>query len=675
MAVNPKLIQIAAETLVSERGRKIVLTVVVGALGIVIMILIVFVGFISGLLDVVQTTDLKNHWHYMKTCLSEVMTDMEGEINNEVKNEVYDFMPDFSVNLSKAVIGKEYGDSGLLLYDDDEVELAHNTMLQYAAELRSITTADELALYLSEYDDDISFSAISAPQFADDINIEGIDSYNQEIKTFLYNRAMEAMPKYEYIYDEIITEDGCPATVQTLNVTSSDGNVRTVEYICVGGGSIYLPHFLAMYNVSQMEEWLINAPENSVESLDAQIAEAVGDIPETAEEAEEYIQGAWQGITDGSGAIKLNVFEVSNLKTQLESTVTSEHMSITTERTDDKLTITLKSPGEEMWAEIFDIPSELERYIEETQQTIILALDEAQIPEEERTLSLDSAVQAALFVYFEGFFELPVDSYELASGSNGILSQYGDVSDIHMYNYGYKTYGVPERGITLELESGRTEIRADLLNCDDDVITYAYIYDVYDAAAHEQDRAKKPAGYENPANKLYNRSAVTIAYVIDTYAFEDVYGFPFPRINNYTPDGEVTLLLEFTCLDELNGITEDDVGMYLEDIFGSRYDVVVGYCHSGDFDSEYDWVTGDYSYYHSFGSDNVSTPHVGIKTFFYHGGIMPDNLDVDSTNYDGPSTTSDNSTAAMKVNPRLWFKGFRTEMSDELLATLVAAQP
>lgn len=58
-----------------------------------------------------------------------------------------------------------------------------------------------------------------------------------------------------------------------------------------------------------MREYLMSTQNESpaTESLDAHLAEAVGNIPETAEEAEEYIQSAWSGIIDGHGALKLNI--------------------------------------------------------------------------------------------------------------------------------------------------------------------------------------------------------------------------------------------------------------------------------------------------------------------------------------------------------------------------------
>ena len=74
-----------------------------------------------------------------------------------------------------------------------------------------------------------------------------------------------------------------------------------------------------------------------------------------------------------------------------------------------------------------------------------MALDEAEIPQDERTISLDGMVQAALFVYFEGFFDLPVSSSELAPGGNGILSQCGEVSEFHQYTYGKRTWEFPKK--------------------------------------------------------------------------------------------------------------------------------------------------------------------------------------------------------------------------------------
>lgn len=68
---------------------------------------------------------------------------------------------------------------------------------------------------------------------------------------------MEQMSKYNYTFENIELDDGKRADRQTLVVTAADGSTQTVEYTCIGGGEVYLPEFLAMYNVRQGREYLI----------------------------------------------------------------------------------------------------------------------------------------------------------------------------------------------------------------------------------------------------------------------------------------------------------------------------------------------------------------------------------------------------------------------------------
>lgn len=62
MAVNPKIIMMVVDTLSTEKGRNTVLKIVMVILGLIMIIFTVFAGLISGLIDVVETTDLQNHW-------------------------------------------------------------------------------------------------------------------------------------------------------------------------------------------------------------------------------------------------------------------------------------------------------------------------------------------------------------------------------------------------------------------------------------------------------------------------------------------------------------------------------------------------------------------------------------------------------------------------------------
>ena len=587
-----------AQAAKSEKVRKAVLYIVFMTLGLIMMIFVVFTGLISGLFAVIENTNLKNHWDYMRANISEVFNGIEGEINSDVKDEVYDFMPEFSVNLSKATIANNFDGSSLILYDEDEISRAENIMRDYAGQLRAIKSQDELVSYISDFDTELSFSDISSIQFTDDKGIDNLSEYSDELKIFLYHRAMEQMSKYNYTFEKVEV-DGKPADRQTLVVTAADGSTQTVEYTCIGGGEIYLPEFLAMYHIRQVREYLIKVTENKIaEDVDSQLASAIGDIPDTQEQAQEYIESSWNSMINGKGAINLNIFEVSNLKTIMENANMDGAVKIETERSSDRLSITLETVGSDVWKEIFQIEEDLWKYVEQTQSAIEMALTDAEIPEEEWTISLDNMVQLALFVYFEGFFELPVSSSDLAPGGNGILSQCGDVSDLHQYTYGTKDMGVPERGITLEL-TGRTTIHADLLNCGS-CIQDAFIYDVWNM--DEQNIAN------DTNSNVFNQSAVTIAYIIDTQQFEEDYGFPFPTINGLRGGNTITLFLEFTCLSEVE-FEDLDIGSPVD-----LENLTVGYSHDGYYSDTYDkglWR-------HHLNRDEC-IPHVGIKTYFMSG--------------------------------------------------------
>mgnify|MGYP000472141998 FL=1 len=639
-----------AQAAKSEKVRKAVLYIVFMTLGLIMMIFVVFTGLISGLFAVIENTNLKNHWDYMRANISEVFNGIEGEINSDVKDEVYDFMPEFSVNLSKATIANNFDGSSLILYDEDEISRAENIMRDYAGQLRAIKSQDELVSYISDFDTELSFSDISSIQFTDDKGIDNLSEYSDELKIFLYHRAMEQMSKYNYTFEKVEV-DGKPADRQTLVVTAADGSTQTVEYTCIGGGEIYLPEFLAMYHIRQVREYLIKVTENKIaEDVDSQLASAIGDIPDTQEQAQEYIESSWNSMINGKGAINLNIFEVSNLKTIMENANMDGAVKIETERSSDRLSITLETVGSDVWKEIFQIEEDLWKYVEQTQSAIEMALTDAEIPEEEWTISLDNMVQLALFVYFEGFFELPVSSSDLAPGGNGILSQCGDVSDLHQYTYGTKDMGVPERGITLEL-TGRTTIHADLLNCGS-CIQDAFIYDVWNM--DEQNIAN------DTNSNVFNQSAVTIAYIIDTQQFEEDYGFPFPTINGLRGGNTITLFLEFTCLSEVE-FEDLDIGSPVD-----LENLTVGYSHDGYYSDTYDkglWR-------HHLNRDEC-IPHVGIKTYFMSGEAAAPDPPQGTHYYGGPSAKD----IGVVANPRLWFKAFRTGMSDELFETIKAVEP
>lgn len=156
---------------------------------------------------------------------------------------------------------------------------------------------------------------------------------------------------------------------------------------------------------------------------------------------------------------------------------------------------------------------------------------------------------------------------------------------------------------------------------------------------------------------MFNRSAVTLAYIIDTAQFEADYGFPFPSIDGVSNNGMITLFLEFTCLSEVE-FEDADIGSSLD-----SGDIIVGYSHDGYYSDRYD--SGLWR--HSLNRDEC-VPHVGVKTYFMSREVSAPQAPKSTHYYCGPSAKD----IGVAANPRLWFKGFRTDMSEELFGTIRA---
>ena len=113
-----------------------------------------------------------------------------------------------------------------------------------------------------------------------------------------------------------------------------------------------------------------------------------------------------------------------------------------------------------------------------------------------------------------------------------------------------------------------------------------YIYDVYDA--------EKRKVVKDKPNYTYNCSAVQLAYIIDTDVFAEEYGFDFPTIVTTSgteikhDDGVLTLMIEYSCLDRLETISEQDIGLSLYDVYDKDEKIVIGYAHCGKHSKEKD---------------------------------------------------------------------------------------
>ncbi len=317
MAVDPRIIMMAVEASRNEKIRKVVLSIILFALGLIMLIFTLHGGIQNGLLCILHNNKLNLEWKYYSKSISDVFKDIKGELSYDVKKEVYEFMPDFSANLAKALIRENSADDTLILFDEDDMRIAYDVIGETAAELRKIKSQAEFIQYVSGFDTKLSFSEISASEFANDNGIDNLGHYSEPVRAFLFNRAMKRIPQYTYISEDV-TIDEKKAKRQTLTVSDGYGTVKSVEYTCIGG-DIYLPEFLAMYNVHQMQKNLIEVDESSASDLDKQIAETVGEIPETEEELQKYLRKSWDNSINGKSAAEVDVFKTASLKAIIQN--------------------------------------------------------------------------------------------------------------------------------------------------------------------------------------------------------------------------------------------------------------------------------------------------------------------------------------------------------------------
>ena len=159
--------------------------------------------------------------------------------------------------------------------------------------------------------------------------------------------------------------------------------------------------------------------------------------------------------------------------------------------------------------------------MEEFTNIISQILTEADISEAEFYINLDDFFQNALFIYFQGFFNLPVESSQLVQDGNGIISKYGDYSDLH--TMGFKYARTVETGVTLAIENEETEVKVDLLpgvkrDCIEDIV----IYDIWLGGEHLNGEYNN----RNMQSASYGCNMITLAYTINTERFRQDYGLP-----------------------------------------------------------------------------------------------------------------------------------------------------
>lgn len=631
MAVSV-IVKVGAKLLSSKKGRRFIVGIICAVFlllfGITAAVWFIIASYF-GLVGNAMTDVLINQsWSDINKYVAGALDDVNNTISGEIKETTYSFMPDFSINLSKAVLQQtleKNNASTILLYDSSDIEKYDKLADEAVTTLKAVKGQSDLNKIFpdkkykySDLENDTAFS------------LNDKNNFKEETKEMIQKLVRKGLPDYNYIITEK-TVDSKNYKTQILTVKSGE-NTDTVQYTVSGAGDIYLPLFIAMYHAKN-GVYVKDMLKNSVSEL-------TSDIADNTES---------NGIADYNDFIatvrlaNIDLFGAAEIGRAVTNAISNGAISITHKITSDennrKLTLTLVMPSQKEWEEMFGV-SEKEDIVTDNLKVIETMLEKAGITD--LYFPVATTMKSALFTYFEGFFNLPVNSSEL---ENRVILTSLNAEQFFHHNGLYTAY---DGGVTLALKDSEVPVRIDILPNATDVIQDAFIYDVYDSEEHNI--------IKSTPNYTYNCSAVEIAYIIDVDTFKEQYGFDFPTIvttngNTFEAGDTITMLIEYSCMGRIT-VKEDDIGRSLSDIFGDSW--IIGYSHSGDHSKEKDEGFDSTGWYHTFGSEK-NVYHLGIKSAFIDGEVVRPEYQEPHA-YNGLSIKN----VGAKVNPLLWFKAFRT---------------
>lgn len=631
MAVSV-IVKVGAKLLSSKKGRRFIVGIICAVFlllfGITAAVWFIIASYF-GLVGNAMTDVLINQsWSDINKYVAGALDDVNNTISGEIKETTYSFMPDFSINLSKAVLQQtleKNNASTILLYDSSDIEKYDKLADEAVTTLKAVKSQSDLNKIFpdkkykySDLENDTAFS------------LNDKNNFKEETKEMIQKLVRKGLPDYNYIITEK-TVDSKNYKTQILTVKSGE-NTDTVQYTVSGAGDIYLPLFIAMYHAKN-GVYVKDMLKNSVSEL-------TSDIADNTES---------NGIADYNDFIatvrlaNIDLFGAAEIGRAVTNAISNGAISITHKITSDennrKLTLTLVMPSQKEWEEMFGV-SEKEDIVTDNLKVIETMLEKAGITD--LYFPVATTMKSALFTYFEGFFNLPVNSSEL---ENRVILTSLNAEQFFHHNGLYTAY---DGGVTLALKDSEVPVRIDILPNATDVIQDAFIYDVYDSEEHNI--------IKSTPNYTYNCSAVEIAYIIDVDTFKEQYGFDFPTIvttngNTFEAGYTITMLIEYSCMGRIT-VKEDDIGRSLSDIFGDSW--IIGYSHSGAHSKEKDEGFDATGWYHTFGSEK-NVYHLGIKAAFIDGEVVRPEYQEPHA-YNGLSIKN----VGAKVNPLLWFKAFRT---------------
>ncbi|MCL2076858.1 MAG: M23 family metallopeptidase [Oscillospiraceae bacterium] len=524
----PVAAKAATIILKDKRLRKAVLTVILVIIGIIIVPIYMFTSVTSGSFSLFAESPEKIKANYLalRDCLSETFSGLRITVSREVRERAEEFMPDFTLNVTKARLETAVTSGYPPIYTPEDIQFVDSLIAEISNNIKE-------RYHLFEEDPEAYFyigdvRIIIATFYYDEEFNNGNDfrKYRQSSKSKLLAVVGQKMQSHTFTSRKT---DG--ARIETLTVKSEDG-IKEVELITVGRNGLYIPEFLAMFQLKQtMETMALTGDKSAAARLESDIVTVFNSFDYSGAGIIPVIFKSNSGKGNS-----LDFLDKNALYRILERSIDNGFIRAGIAQAGNKLTITINVPTAEEWCEIFEIPPEYRRYADEYLIAINVALNQAGITESEKYLSLDEIFNFSPFSYFSGLFALPTEF-------SGIASAYGQDGVFHDIYIGSHFQDLHEYSMTINIGIAFEKLNLTLPPENGCVLDVKVLETKQELKTDRQSNA-------------FDDGTVSIMYVIDSELFERNYGFPLSSITG-SGKKEQTVILSYGCLESLSSFAPE----------------------------------------------------------------------------------------------------------------------
>jgi hypothetical protein len=521
----PVAAKAATAILKDKRLRKILVTAILVLLGIIIVPLYLLTSITSGSFALFADSPekIKENYSDIRECFSDAFKGLRITVSREVRDRAEAFMPDFTLCVTKARLEAAVTSYYPPIYTPEDVILCDKLIPEISKDIREhyyLLDDDPKATY---FNGDMEIKL--APFYYDD---EFNSRYNPDFRKFsnsckriILEAAGHKMQSHKFTSQN--TVDG---KIETLTVKSAESK-KEVELITRGSGGLYIPEFLAMFQLKHAIE------ADAMGNGESDAPKLISDIAVTFEALDNNPAAVIPLILKsnaGKGS-SLSLLDKNALIKILERGIDDGFISADIVETGNKLTIIIDTPTTEKWCEIFGIDPEYSGFAYEYLAAINMALNDVGITEEEKYLPLGDIFNFTLFSYSPGLFALPIEY-------TGVATAYGQDGIYHDIYSGIRFEALHEHSMTLHTKWEKNQKHEQLF------LTLppqnGCIEDVKFISSASQLKT------DNNGDR-YDDSEINIEYMINAGLFRRIYGFPLSSITGSNDDTQ-TITLTYGCL-------------------------------------------------------------------------------------------------------------------------------